>query len=106
MEVGEQWDFWEAILDLRDWYLYKSTPFIAAPKFETIMQGNRDSQALYDDLSTQAVCMIKRPTDYHFRLRFMLTLCPEMLDYIIKTHGISTENSMLAQICSACEALE
>ena len=106
LEQGESWDFREAILDLRDRYLYKSTPFIAARKFETLSQGNRDSQALYDDLTTQAARMIENPSDYHFRLRFMLALRPEVLDYIIKTHSISAETSNLAQIRSACEDYE
>ena len=102
MEVGENWDFREAILDLRDRYLYKITPFMAAHKFKTIMQGNHDAQALYDDLSTQAARMVEYPSDYHFRLRFMLALRPEVLDYIIKSHSMSTENSTLTQIRSAC----
>jgi len=103
LEQGKVWDFWEVILDLRDCYLYKSTLFVAARKFETIMQGSCDTQALYDKLTTQAACMVEYPLDYHFRLRFMLALCPEVLEYIIKTHSMSTENSMLAQIQSACE---
>ena len=106
LEIGEAWDFREAILDLRDRYLYKSTPFIAARKFETLMQGNRDAQALYDDLSTQAARMIEYPSDYHFRLRFMLALRPEVLEYIIKTHSVSAEHTTLAQIRSACEDFE
>src|SRR5258706_10060381 len=106
MEVGENWDFREAILDLRDRYLYKITPFAAACKFETIMQGNRDTQALYDDLSTQAARMVEYPSDYHFRLRFMLALRPEVLDYIIKSHSMSAENSTLTQIRSACVDFE
>jgi len=39
LEQGEVWDFREAILDLRDRYLYKSTPFVAPRKSETIMQA-------------------------------------------------------------------
>ncbi len=65
LELGEAWDFCEAILDLRDCYLYKSTPFIAARKFETLMQGNHDVQALYDNLTTQVACMVEHPSDYH-----------------------------------------
>src|SRR5882757_3563051 len=106
LEQGESWHFREAILDLRDCYLYKNTPFMAAHKFETLMQGNRDAQALYDDLTTQAARMIEHPSDYHFRLRFMLALRPEVLEYIIKTHSVSAENSTLAQIRSACEDFE
>src|SRR5258706_10127811 len=68
LELGEAWDFCEAILDLCDRYLYKSTLFIAAHKFEMLMQGNCDAQALYDDLTTQAACMVEHPSDYHFRL--------------------------------------
>ena len=102
-EQGEVWGFWEAILDLCDRYLYKNTPFIAACKFETITQGSRDVQALYDDLTTQAACMIEHPSDYHFQLRFMLTLHPEVSEYIIKTHSMSVEQSTLTQIHSACE---
>ena len=106
LEQGELWDFREAILDLRDRYLYKNTPFVAARKFETIIQGSRDAQALYDELSTQAARMIEYPSDYHFRIRFMLALRPEVLEYIIKTHSISAEQSTLAQIRSACEDYE
>ena len=106
LEQGETWDFREAILDLRDRYLYKSTPFIAARKFETVTQGNRDSQALYDDLTTHAARMIEFPSDYQFRLRFMLALRPEVLEYIIKSHSVSAEQSTLAQIRSACEDYE
>ena len=106
LELGRRWDFREAILDLRDRYLYKSTPFIAARKFGTIMQGSRDAQALYDDLTTQAARMIEYPSDYQFRLRFMLALRPEVLEYIIKTHSVSVEQSTLAQIRSACEDFE
>ena len=87
-------------------HLYKSTLFIAARKFETLMQGNHDAQALYDNMTTQAAHMIKYPSDYHFRLRFMLALHPEVLEYIIKTHSASTEQSTLAQIRSACEDFE
>ncbi len=68
LELGEAWDFREAILDLCDRYLYKSTPFIAACKFEMLMQGNRDVQALYDDLTMQAARMVEHLSDYHFRL--------------------------------------
>ena len=68
LERSEPWDFREAILDLRDCYLYKSTPFTAAQKFNTIKQGSKDSQALYDDFTMQAACMIKYPSDYQFRL--------------------------------------
>ena len=46
------------------------------------LQGNRNAQALYDDLTTQAACMIEYPSDYHFRIRFMLALRPEVLEYI------------------------
>jgi hypothetical protein len=106
LEQGELWDFREAILDLRDRYLYKNTPFMAARKFEMLMQGNRNAQALYDDLSTQAARMVKHPSDYHFCLRFMLALCPEVLKYIIKMHSVSAENSMLVQVRSACEDFE
>jgi len=91
LEQGGAWDFREAILDLRDRYLYKSAPFVAARKFETLMQGNRDAQARYDELTTQAALMIEYPSDYHFRLRFMLALRPEVLEYIIKTHSVSAE---------------
>jgi hypothetical protein len=106
LEQGEIWDFREAILDLHDRYLYKSTPFVAARKFETLMQGTRDAQALYDEMTTQAARMIEYPSDYHFRLRFMLALRPEVLEYIIKTHSVSAELSTLAQIRSACEDYE
>ena len=106
LEQGELWDFREAILDLRDRYLYKSTPLIAARKFETLMQGKRDVRALYDDLTTQAARMIEYPSDYHFRLRFMRALRPEVLEHIIKTHSVSAEQSTLAQIRSACEDYE
>jgi hypothetical protein len=106
LEQGNTWDFREAILDLHDRYLYKNTPFVAARKFETLMQGMRDAQALYDKLTTQASQMIEYPLDYHFRLRFMLALCPEVLEYIIKTHSVSTELSTLTQIRSACEDYE
>ena len=106
LERGEPWDFREAILDLRDRYLYKSTPFTAAQKFNTIKQGSKDSQALYDDLTTQAARMIEYPSDYQFRLRFMLALRPEILDYIIKTHRISAEQSTIAEIRSACDDYE
>jgi hypothetical protein len=68
LEQGEIWDFWEAILDLCDRYLYKSTPFIAACKFKTLMQGNHDVQALYDEMTTQAAHMIEYLLDYHFQL--------------------------------------
>jgi hypothetical protein len=93
-------------LDLRDRYLYKITPFMAARKFETVMQGNRDAQALYDDLTTQAARMIEYPSNYHFRLRFMLALRPEVLEYITRTQRVSAERSTLAQIRSACEDYE
>jgi hypothetical protein len=106
LEQGEIWDFREAILDLRDRYLYKNTPFVAARKFETLMQGTRDAQALCDELTTQASRMVEYPSDYHFRLRFMLALRPEVLEYIIKTHSVSAELSTLAQIRSACEDYE
>ncbi len=106
LEQGQSWDFREAILDLRDRYLYKSTPFNAARKFETLVQGNRDSQALYDDMTTQAARMIEYPSDYQFRLRFMLALRSEVLEYIIKTHSVSAEHSTLTQIRSACEDYE
>ena len=33
----------------------------------------------------------------------MLALCPEVLDYIIKTHSVSAEHSTLTQIRAACE---
>ena len=36
----------------------------------------------------------------------MLALRPEVLDYIVKTHGVSAEQSTLAQIRSACEDFE
>ena len=36
----------------------------------------------------------------------MLALCPEVLEYIIKTHSMSVENSMLMQIQSACKDYE
>jgi len=68
LERGETWDFREAILDLRERYLYKSTPFAAAQRFESIKQGSRDTQALYDELTTQAARMIEYPSDYQFRL--------------------------------------
>jgi hypothetical protein len=50
--------------------------------------------------------MIEYPSDYHFRLRFMLALRPEVLEYIIKTHSVSAELSTLTQIRSACEDYE
>ena len=106
LESGEAWDFREAILDLRDRYLYKSTPFHAARKFETLVQGNRDAQALYDELSTQAARMIEYPSDYQFRYRFMMALRPEVLEFVIRNHSVSAENSTLAQIRSACEDFE
>ena len=106
MEQREVWDFREAILDLRDRYLYKNAPLIAACKFATTIQGNRNVQALYDDLTTQAACMIEYPSDYHFRIRFMLALRPEVLEYITKFRGVSAEESTLTQIRAACEAYE
>ncbi len=36
----------------------------------------------------------------------MLAMRPEMLDYIIKSHGVSAEQPSLAQIRSACEDYE
>lgn len=106
LEQGVNWDFREAILDLKDCYLYKSTPFTAAQWFDTIKQGSKDKQALYDDLTTQAAHMIEYPSDYQFRLRFMPALCPEILDYIIKAHHIHTEQSTITEICAACEDFE
>ena len=102
----EVWDFREAILDLRDRYLYKNAPLIAACKFATTIQGDRDVQALYDDLTTQAACLIEYPSDYHFRTRFMLALRPEVLEYITRFRGVSAEKSTLTQIRAACEAYE
>ena len=106
LEQGVNWDFREAILDLKDCYLYKSTPFTAAQWFDTIKQGSKDTQALYDDLTTQAAHMIEYPSDYQFRLRFMLALCPEILDYIIKAHCIHAEQSTITEIRAACEDFE
>ena len=106
MEQGASWNFREAILDLKDRYLYKSTPFTAAQRFNTIKQGSRDTQALYDDLTTQAARMIEYPSDYQFRYRFMLALRPEIMDHIIKTHRISAEDSTIAEIRAACEDFE
>jgi hypothetical protein len=77
--VGLTWDFREVILDLRDRYLYKSTLFTAAQCFESIKQGNRDTQALYDELTTQAARMIEYPRTISSDLRFMLALSPEIL---------------------------
>src|SRR5258706_5178859 len=70
------------------------------------MQGNCDAKAIYDDLTSQAALIVKHLSDYHFRLRFMLAMRPEMLDYIIKSHSVSAEQSLLAQIRSACEDYE
>jgi hypothetical protein len=106
LERGETWDFREAILDLRERYLYKSTPFSAAQRFESIKQGSRDTQALYDDLTTQAARMIEYPSDYQFRMRFMLALRPEITEYIIKTHRISAEKSSISEIRAACDDYE
>jgi hypothetical protein len=106
LELGETWDFREAILDLRERYLYKSTPFSAAQRFESIKQGSRDTQALYDDLTTQAARMIEYPSDYQFRMRFMLALRPEITEYIIKTHRISAEKSSISEIRAACDDYE
>jgi len=106
LEQGLPWDFRDAILALKDRYLYKSTPFTAAQRFNTIKQGSKDTQALYDDLTTQAARMIEYPSDYQFRLRFMLALRPEILDYIIKTHRISAEQSTIAEIRASCEDYE
>ena len=106
LEQGVNWDFREAVLDLKDCYLYKSTPFTAAQQFNTIKQGSRDMQALYDDLTTQAAHMIEYPSDYQFRFQFMLALCPEIMDHIIKTHRISAEESTIAEIRAACEDFE
>ena len=106
LERGETWDFREAVLDLRERYLYKSTPFAAAQRFESIKQGNRDTQALYDDLTTQAARMIEYPSDYQFRLRFMLALRPEITEYIIKSHRISAERSSISEIRAACDDYE
>jgi hypothetical protein len=78
-------------LGLRDWLIYKNTPFVAARKFETIMQDNRHVQALYDDdLTTQAARMVEYPSDYHLRIQFMLALRPEVLGH---THSLSAEQS-------------
>ena len=70
------------------------------------MQGSHNVQALYDDLATHAARMIEHPSDYQFRIQFMLALRPEVLDYIIKTHSVSAEQSTLAQIQAACEDYE
>ena len=98
MEQHEVWDFREAILDLRDRYIYKNALLIAACKFATTIQGNCNA--------TQAACMIEYPSDYHFRIRFMLALHPEVLEYITKFCGVSAEKSTLTQIRAACEAYE
>jgi len=88
LERGEAWDFRGAIMDLKDRYLYKITPFTASQKFSTIKQGSKDTQALYDELTTQAARIIEYPSECQFRLRFMLALRLDILDYIIKTHRI------------------
>ena len=106
LEQGANWDFREAVLDLKDRYLYKSTPFTAAQLFDTIKQGNKDTQALYDELTTQAARMIEYPSDYQFRFRFMLALRSEIMDHIIKNHRISAEHSTIAEIRAACEDFE
>ena len=103
LEHGDTWDFREAILDLRERYLYKSMPFAAAQHFESIKQGSRDTQVLYDDLTTQAARMIEYPSNYQFRLRFMLALRLEIMEYIIKTHRISAERSSIMEIRAACD---
>ena len=105
-EQHEVWDIREAVLDLRDRFLSKTTPLITACKFETTMQGKRDAQALSDDLTTHAARMTDHPSDYQFRLRFMFALRPEVLEYIIKAHSVSAEQSTLTQIRSACEDYE
>ena len=102
MEQHEVWDFREAILDLCDRYIYKNALLIAACKFATTIQGNHNAQALYDDLTTQAACMIEYPSDYHFRIRFMLALHPEVLEYITKFCGVSAEKSTLTHTDSSC----
>jgi hypothetical protein len=106
LERGETWDFREASLDLRERYLYKSTPFSAAQHFKSIKQGSRDMQALYDDLTTQAARMIEYPSDYQFRMRSMLALRPEITEYIIKTHRISAEKSSISEILAVCDDYE
>jgi hypothetical protein len=50
--------------------------------------------------------MIKYPSDYNFRIQFILALHPEVLDYIVKTHSVNMETSTLLQIWSACENYE
>ena len=106
MEQREVREFWEAMLDFSDRYLYRNAPLIAACKFATTIQGNRNAQALYDDLTAKAACMIECPSDYHFQIRFILALRPEVLEYITKFCGVSAEKSTLTQIRAACEAYE
>ena len=106
LECGETWDFREAVLNLRECYLYKSTLFAAAQCFESIKQGSKDTQALYNNLMTQAAHMIEYPLDYQFRLCFMLALRPKITEYIIKTHRISAERSTITEIWAACDDYE
>ena len=68
LELGEAWDFHKAILDLCDYYLYKSMLFITACKFEMLLHCNHSTQALYDELSTQVACMVESALDYQFQL--------------------------------------
>ena len=50
--------------------------------------------------------MIEYPSDYQFRLQFMLALGPEITEYIIKSHHISAERSSVMEIRAAGDDYE
>jgi hypothetical protein len=76
-------------------------------QFRVIQRG--ENKAYRKELILGGVCCgvpIEYPSDYHFQIRFMLALCAEVLEYIIKTHSVSAEQSTLVQIWSACKDYE
>jgi hypothetical protein len=66
---NKYWDFQDAILDLRDRFLHKSTALTAVHKFDSLNQGNKDVRGLFEALQNEANRMIEPPGDYTFRKR-------------------------------------
>lgn len=102
---GTEWDFRDAILDIKDRFLHKSTALSAANKFEQMTQGGRDVQSLLEDLRSESHRMVERPTDYAFRKRFLEALKPEVARHVI-LQGNNAESSDLMTLVHAANDYE
>ena len=90
---------------MKEHFLHRATALEAAQKFENVLQGSRDTQALMEELHKYAAQMVEPPSEYHMKWHFMYAMRREISSWVISM-GHNPETSTIEELMETAHHYE